>query len=129
MAGPGTKTAQKKVSSYRDLIAWQKAMILARKVYDASAAFPKDEIFGLRLQVRRAAVSVASNIAEGHARHATKDFIHFLRISRGSLAELETQMLLARDFGFITHEACSEILAATDEEGRILAGLIASLTE
>ena len=81
--------------SYRDLVAWKKAMLLARLIYDVTGHFPKSEVFGLGGQMRRAAVSVPSNIAEGQARFSKREFTHFLRNARGSLAELETQSILS----------------------------------
>ena len=104
-------------------------MDFARMIYRVTASFPRDEVFGLRAQLRRAAVSIPSNIAEGHARHSKKDFIHFLRHSRGSLSEAETQVTLAGDFGYCAPETVALALSAADELGRILAGLIGSLHE
>jgi four helix bundle protein len=83
--------------SYRDLIAWQKAMVLVREIYYATQAFPKEERYGLMSRLRRAAVSVPSNIAEGQARYSRREFHHFLNNARGSLAEVETQIMLAND--------------------------------
>jgi four helix bundle protein len=88
------------MKSHRDLDAWKRAMALARNVYAATQAFPPDERFGLTNQLRRAAVSVPSNIAEGAARGSPVEFIRFLHISLGSLAEVETQLLLASDLGY-----------------------------
>ncbi len=114
---------------FRDLIAWQKAMQLAKAVYSVSEAFPRDEIFGLRAQVRRAAVSIPSNIAEGYARFSDPELIRFLHITRGSLAEVETQLLLACDFGYVSSADCERMLCHTDELGRIITGLIASRSQ
>lgn len=83
------------VRHYSDLIVWQKAMDLVVHVYEVTESFPQREVFGLTNQVRRAAVSIPSNIAEGQGRGTTKDFLHFLAIARGSLQEVETQLLLA----------------------------------
>jgi len=90
-----------KMKSHRDLEVWKKAMELAREVYALTKGFPADERFGLTNQVRRAVVSVASNIAEGAARGSHAEFIRFLRIALGSLAEVETQLLLATDLGYV----------------------------
>ena len=93
------------INSYRDLIAWQKAMDLAQCIYDLTDSFPREEAFGLRPQLRRCSVSIPSNIAEGHARHSTRDFIHFLRVARGSLAEAETQLMLCGRRKYISKAA------------------------
>ena len=115
--------------SYRDLIAWQKAMALAEQVFAATENFPKREIFGLAAQLRRAAVSVPSNIAEGQSRHSRREFQHFLRTAKGSIAEIETQILLAAKFGYVTDADSRRILELCGEVSRILAGLIASMAE
>ena len=94
-----------KINSYRDLIVWQKAMDLAAEVHLLSKAFPRDELYGLTSQVRRAAISVPSNIAEGQARQSTAEFLNFLSYAQGSLAEVDTQILLAQRFCYVTSEA------------------------
>lgn len=103
------------IKTFRDLIAWQKAITLAKEVYKATSLMPDSERFGLTAQMRRAAVSVPSNIAEGHGRQSLPDYIRFLKTSRGSLMELQTQLLLAQDLGFIrlTGEF-PDILSETD---------------
>ena len=113
---------------YKDLAAWQKAMELVELVYVATRDFPKHEIYGLANQMRRAAVSVPSNIAEGQARFSTRDFRHFLRLSRGSLAEMETQALIAQRLKYIDQTSAGTILASIDEVSRILSGLISSIS-
>jgi four helix bundle protein len=110
---------------HRDLEVWQKAMDLAAEVYVATKNLPIDERFGLCSQMRRAAVSVACNIAEGAARRTTKDFIAFAHIARGSLAELETQTMLAARIGF--HIDPGVLQPRFREVGRLLNGLIRSL--
>jgi four helix bundle protein len=112
--------------SYRDLIAWQKSMVLAREIYRATRAFPSEERYGLTSQLRRAAVSVPSNIAEGQARYSRREFHHFLNNARGSLAEVETQILLASDLRHLAQEDADALLLRTSELGKILNGLIAS---
>ena len=112
---------------YKDLIAWQKAMELVNAVYDASDGFPKREIYSLTDQMRRAAVSIPSNIAEGQAHFSNREFLHFLRHSRGSLAELETQVLITRRRGYMPEPQAGDLLKRTDELSRILSGLINSL--
>ena len=120
-------TNRKPIRSYRDLIAWQKGMSFAEGIYDLTDLFPKEETFGLKQQLRRCAVSVPSNIAEGHARYSTRDFIHFLRIARGSLAEAESQLMLCARRRYISKAALEQALKESDELGRVLAGLISSL--
>lgn len=114
---------------YKDLIAWQKAMELANALYEATEGFPQREIYSLTNQMRRAAVSVPSNIAEGQAHYSNREFRHFLRHSRGSLAELETQVLIARRRDYLSEQRATELLQRAAEVGRILNGLIASLNE
>ncbi len=112
---------------YRELIAWQRAMDLAAAVYEATRAFPKDEVYGLSNQLRRAAVSIPSNIAEGQGRGVGKEFAHHLRIANGSRQEVETQVLLAERLAFIDARAAQALLAASGEVGRLLAGLMKSI--
>jgi four helix bundle protein len=115
------------VQSYRELLVWQKAMDLVTLVYDTSKAFPVDERFGLTSQIRRAAVSIPSNIAEGQGRMSTAEFIHHLSYSRGSTMELQTQAEIATRLQFIDRSKSERILTACDEIGRMLNGLISSL--
>jgi four helix bundle protein len=112
---------------YKDLIAWQKEMVAA--LYDATEAFPKRETYSLTDQMRRAAVSIPSNIAEGQAHFSRREFRHFLRHSNGSLAELETQILIARRRDYLTETQTEELLRRTNEVGRILSGLLSSLKD
>lgn len=113
--------------SYRDLIAWQKAMDLVTAMYQVSATFPKDELYGLTSQLRRAAVSVPSNIAEGQGRHGVAEFRHFLRQASGSLMELETQITIAERLCYINPDTAGRLLSDSAEVGKILNGLIKSL--
>jgi len=110
--------------SYRDLIAWQKAKALALEIYICTRRFPKDEIYGLTQQMRRAAISVPSNIAEGKGRHSHKELVQFLYRARGSLLELETQLSIAHDLGYIDEPTFKRLEELMAEEGRILNGLI-----
>ncbi|RYD40143.1 MAG: four helix bundle protein [Verrucomicrobiaceae bacterium] len=116
-----------RIQYYRDLLVWQKAMDLCVEVHNAALAFPKHEVFGLAAQLNRSVVSVPSNIAEGHGRRTTPDFIHFLSISRGSLNEVETQLILGMRYGYITEEAHEDLLERCGEVGRMLNGLIDAL--
>jgi four helix bundle protein len=115
--------------SYRDLIAWQKAMKLARAAYRLSNELPRKEAYGLISQLQRAAVSVPSNIAEGHGRLTDLQFRHFLGNSRGSLCELQTQVELAYDLGYISEEKFREFMEKSSEVARLINGLITSLRE
>ena len=113
------------IKTFRDLIAWQKAMELAKGIYTVTQSMPDDEKFGLTAQMRRAAVSIPANIAEGHGRQSRPDYIRFLKIARGSLMELQTEMMLSQDIGFLTiSDQLNELTAETD---RVLQGLIRSL--
>jgi four helix bundle protein len=113
------------VRTFRDLIAWQRSMELARTVYEVTTAMPTSERFGLTNQMRRAAVSVPSNIAEGHGRQSRTDYLRFLRTSRGSLGELATQLQLSLDLKMLKGAARAEALLA--ETDRILQALIRGL--
>ena len=115
------------IKSYQDLMAWQTARSLVKRIYQATATFPAQEIHGLTNQVRRAAVSVPSNIAEGYGRGTRKDYVRFLQNARGSLYEVETQVILADDLGFLVPSVSQPLLLQTGECSRILNGLIRSL--
>ena len=115
--------------SYKDLIAWQKAMELVTSAYRATARFPKDEWFGLTSQARRAAVSIPSNIAEGQGRLSEKEFKYFLGLARGSLMELETQLQVAENLGYLPKDEVAGLLQSCGEVGRVLNGLIASIAK
>ncbi len=116
-----------KVRSYRDLIAWQKAIDLVVEIYRTTHGFPKEETYGLTAQLRRAAVSIPSNIAEGQGRGSTGEFKLFLGHALGSLFEVETQITIAQKLEYITSEQAVKLLARTSELGKILNGLVASL--
>ena len=116
-------------SSYRDLLVWQKAMDLSEAIYQATRSFPKEERYGLVAQMRRASVSVASNIAEGQGRLTTGEFRHFPGVARGSLLELETQVLLAGRPGMLIVSAVENFVSKSDEIKRMLHGLAESLSE
>ena len=108
------------MGGYRTLIAWQRAMDLAAAVHECSRRFPRDELYGLTSQLRRAAVSVPSNIAEGQGRDTPAEFRHFLRISRGSAQEVETQLLLAQRFGYVGADEIAPALQIVDEVCRLI---------
>ena len=116
-----------KISSYRDLRIWQEAVKLALAVYRATVAFPKHELYGLTSQMRRAAVSIPSNIAEGKGHRSDGDFGRFLFHARGSLLELQTQIVIAQGLEYLTDDAAAKLTQATDDLGRGLNGLIQSV--
>ena len=115
------------LQSYRELIAWQKAVELVVTIYDVTKTFPKEEIYGLTAQMRRCAVSVPSNIAEGQGRLSTGEFKQFLGNARGSLFELQTQITIAERLKFVTTERAQQLLDSAIEVGKISNGLLASL--
>ncbi len=109
--------------SYRDLLVWQKSIDLAKQLYRITALFPRDEKFGLISQIRRAAVSVPSNIAEGQARNTTGEFIQFISHAEGTAAELDTQMLLSIELGFVKPLEAANAVALIGEIRRMLNSL------
>lgn len=115
--------------SFKDLQIWQWSRKLAVKIYSITKSFPKEEIFGMTSQLRRAGVSIPSNIAEGHRRGTDKEFIQFLNIARGSLAEVETQIIIANDIKFIEDSITEEMVIEINEIGKMINGLISSLTK
>lgn len=117
------------LKSFRELVVWQRAFVLAQRIYAVTQHFPSEERYGLTAQMRRCAVSVPSNIAEGYHRGSRRDYIRFLAIAQGSLAELETQILLSRSLHLASEDDLSDVLSALDEVSRILRALRASLRE
>lgn len=115
------------VSHFRELEVWRLAMELAQAVYELTAEFPRDERYGLAAQLQRAAVSVPSNIAEGNARGTTRDYARFISIAYGSLAEVQTQILLASKLGFVTETRISIVIALAERVGMMLLRLRQSL--
>jgi four helix bundle protein len=114
----------KPAQTYRDLLVWQKAIQAAKVIYEVTQAFPKTEVYGLTAQIRRSAVSVPSNIAEGFGRRAGGDFARFLHISRGALFELETQLLIAFEVSLLHNPDYTRLCALYDEIERMLESLI-----
>jgi four helix bundle protein len=114
-------------SSFKDLRVWQDSMKLAVGVYRVTTGFPKHELYGLTSQMRRAAVSIPSNIAEGKGHHSDKEFVHYLLHARGSLLELQTQFLIARELQYSSAVDAEDLEAQADTVGRSLNGLINSL--
>ena len=115
------------IQIYRDLQVWQKSMDLVVEVYELAKRFPSEESFGLTSQIRRAAVSVPANIAEGHGRLHRKDFLRHLSIARGSLVEVETHLQIAIRLGYLERVQCKQVWGLSQETGRLLSGLIRSL--
>lgn len=112
---------------YKNLVAWQKAMDMVEAVYRLTESFPRREIYSLTDQIRRAAVSVPSNIAEGQAHFSKREFSRFLQHARGSLAELETQILIAKRLWYTEDPQAQILLTQIEEVGRIVNGLVTSL--
>lgn len=113
--------------SYRDLIVWQKAMSFVKSIYELTSNFPKAELYGLTSQLRRAAVSVPSNLAEGQGRNFDREFALFVSHALGSLMEVETQLLIAADLGYAKKEEVEQLLSRSAEIGRLANGLLTTL--
>ena len=109
--------------NYKDLVVWQKGIALAKAIYQLTSKFPSEEKFGLVSQMRRASVSIPSNIAEGQARHTTGEFIQFISHAEGSTAELETQLILSIELGFANAESAKTSFGLLDDIRRMLNGL------
>jgi four helix bundle protein len=114
-------------NSYRELQVWRLSMQLTKDVYAVTKNFPSDERFGLISQLRRAAVSIRSNIAEGQARYSQREFLRFLSNARGSLAEVETQLLLSTELGYVPESEMQKLTRKTAEVGRLLNGLYSAI--
>ena len=117
------------MKTYRDLEVWQEAMQLAEAAYKVAITYPKESTWGLKQQTQRAALSVPANIAEGHARGYRKEFYHFTAIARGSLAELETHIILAHRLGYLSQENLDDLWKKAKTVGRLLNGLLRSLRQ
>lgn len=117
------------MNNHKDLKVWQRSMELVTEIYTATREFPKEELFGLTSQLRRAAVSIPSNIAEGYGRLFEKETIRFLSIALGSTAEVETQLYIAKDLGFISLEKAESIISSVREIARMLPALIKSIKQ
>jgi four helix bundle protein len=115
----------KKISRFTDLFAWQESHKLVLRIYAATRSFPKEELFGLTNQMRRAAVSITSNIAEGFGRHSYKEKVQFYHLAKGSINEVKNQLLIARDVNYLNKPVFEAILKQADISDRILQGLIA----
>jgi len=115
-------------SSFKDLLVWRKAVDLVTEVYRATRDFPREEIYGLTSQLRRSAVSIPSNIAEGQSRRTSREFRQFLGTARGSLAELETQIMIAENLGYLSLEVGKKLKVRVIEVGKMLNGLITAIS-
>lgn len=115
------------MNGYKDLIVWQKAMDLVVEVYNITKLLPKFETYGLSDQMRRAAVSIPSNVAEGQGRQSTRDYVHFLTIARGSCAEIDTKLLICVRLGYIKDLDIKSVLSLSDEVGKMLSAMINKL--
>ncbi len=118
-----------KINTYKDLIVWQKSIVLVTDIYSITRNFPMEEKFGLVNQLNRAVVSIPTNIAEGWGRESSKNYLQFLRISRGSLMEVETLILISKNLNYINDEQHKIITNGIEEVGKILQGLIKSIQQ
>lgn len=124
----GQRDMKNEAKGFRQLTVWQKAYELTLEVYRLTKAFPKQEIYGLTSQLQRAAVSISANIAEGYERNHRKEYLQFLFIAKGSLGEVETYLLLAKDLGYLYNSDYLAIDEKRKDTSRLLQGLIKSLT-
>lgn len=115
--------------TYRDLVVWQKSMDLVTFAYKTTKIFPKEELYGITSQIRRCAVSIPSNIAEGYARKSTPDYLRFLRVSNGSLFEFQTQIEIAFNLEYIDNQQFDKLFKASREIERMLSSLIRKISE
>jgi len=115
------------LTTFKDLVVWQEAMKLVEMVYQQTRNFPKEEIYGLTIQMRKAAVSIPANIAEGYGRRSRKEYLHFLSVANGSEAELETHILIAERLCFLTKEQTEQVQAQLQSVGKLLSALRKSL--
>jgi four helix bundle protein len=112
------------LQTHKDLKVWQDSRKLVKDIYALTSKFPKDEMYSITAQIKRAAISIPSNIAEGAARDSNKEYIHFLFIALGSIAELDTQLIIANDLNFIGEKDFNNIIEKLDNIGKMLSGLI-----
>lgn len=117
------------IKDFKDLLVWQKAIALNTQIYRMTKLFPKEEIYGIISQIRRASVSIATNISEGYGRNTTAQYIHFLGISKGSLSEVETLMVISSELGYVQLETCDSILERITELNKMLKKLIQVLEQ
>ena len=122
-----SKEMNEKIKSYKDLKVWQEAIQLVKDIYQITLRFPKEEIYGLTNQIRRAAVSIPSNIAEGKSRYSKREFLQFLYIAKGSCAEVETQLIIASELKYIDVKTLNSVLEKCDHISRMIMSLIKGL--
>jgi len=115
------------IKTFKDLVVWQEAMNLVEMIYLHTKTFPKEEIYGITSQIRRAAVSIPANIAEGNGRKSRKEYLQFLSVANGSMTELETHILIAERLNFLAKEKAEQLLTKLESVGRLLSGLRKSL--
>lgn len=115
------------MANFKELLVWQRSIDFVTEIYRTVEAFPKDEIYGLISQIRRAAVSISSNIAEGNSRRSKPDYLQFLKIARGSCAEVETQLIISKNLGFLNEDDYLKLNQQIIEISKMLNGLINSL--
>jgi four helix bundle protein len=120
---------EKNIASFRDLLIWQRGIKLVKEVYEEARGFPKEELYGLTNQMRRSAISIPSNISEGHSRQHKSEFRQFLSIALGSLAELETQILIARELVYISDERLEYLIDQMNSLGKMIRALMKKLTK
>jgi four helix bundle protein len=117
------------MAHFKELLVWQKSINFVTEIYKETESFPKSEMYGLVSQIRRAKVSIASNIVEGNSRRSVPDYVQFLRISRGSCAEVETQLIISKNLGFLNEEKSLKLNQDITETSKMLIGLINSLKQ
>lgn len=117
------------MAHFKELLVWQKSINFVTEIYKETESFPKSEMYGLVSQIRRATVSIASNIAEGNSRRSVPDYVQFLRISRGSCAEVETQLIISKNLGFLNEEKSLKLNQDITEISKMLNGRINSLKQ
>ncbi len=117
------------IQSYKDLLIWQKGMALVKSVYLLCEQLPKEEVFGLQSQMKRAAISIPSNIAECYGRNYTQNYVQFLRIARGSLLELETQLIISKELKLVGNKLYQKVQGLITEENKMLNAFIKSISK
>lgn len=117
------------IQSYKDLLIWQKGMALVKSIYLLCEQLPKEEVFGLQSQMKRAVISIPSNIAEGYGRNYTQNYVQFLRIARGSLFELETQLIISKELKLVGNKLYQKIQGLITEENKMLNAFIKSISK